>query len=139
MEAKNSIRPASESRRIWRMAGIVFLLAVVVRLAFLAWRGPELSPDSHDYLRLAQNLVAHARFSLAADSPFAPSVRWPPLYPAFIAALSWAGSLFSAGDRSDPGRYWVRYRLWHYCSWRARYCLSSGRSLPRLRMPSTPA
>ena len=92
MEAKNSIMPASESRRIWRMAGIVFLLAVVVRLTFLAWRGPELSPDSHDYFRLAQNLSAHARFSLAADAPFTPSVRWPPLYPAFIAALSWAGS-----------------------------------------------
>ena len=84
--------PTSESRRIWLMAGIVFLLALVGRLTFLAWRGPKLSPDSHEYLRLAQNLLAHARFSLAVDAPFTPSVRWPPLYPAFIAALSWAGS-----------------------------------------------
>lgn len=83
---------ASESRRIWLMAGIVFLLAVAVRLIFLAWRGPEIAPDSNDYVRLAQNLVAHARFSLDVATPFTPSIRWPPLYPAFIGALSWIGS-----------------------------------------------
>lgn len=88
----DNAKPASEARRIWFMSLVVLLLAVTARLMLLAFRGPEISPDSLDYLRLAHNMLAHGSFSLNLEPPFAPSIRWPPLYPAFIAALSWTGN-----------------------------------------------
>lgn len=83
-------------------AAVIFLLAVGVRLAFLAWQGVLLTPDSNDYLTLAHNLISNAIFSLDTASPFKPSIRWPPLYPAFIAALSWTGgsSMVIAGAQA---------------------------------------
>jgi Dolichyl-phosphate-mannose-protein mannosyltransferase len=71
----------------------VFMLAFVVRTLFLAWRGPTLSFDSNEYLTLAHNLVNHGAFSLDLAAPFTPSIRRAPLYPAFLAMLSWSGIL----------------------------------------------
>ncbi|MDQ5844096.1 MAG: glycosyltransferase family 39 protein [Acidobacteriota bacterium] len=81
-----------ESKRIRLMAGALFLIGALTRLAFLAWRGPTIAPDSNVYLGLARNLLQHATFSQDAVAPLSPSVRWAPLYPAFIAALSWTGN-----------------------------------------------
>lgn len=77
--------------RLKLTALVVFLLGAAIRLAFLAWRGPELSPDSKGYLMLGRNLLAHGAFSENQIAPFNPSIRFPPLYPVFIAALSWSG------------------------------------------------
>jgi 4-amino-4-deoxy-L-arabinose transferase-like glycosyltransferase len=74
------------------MAGVVFLLAAATRLIFLAWRGPAMTPDSQEYVKLAQNLLAHGTLSLDVAAPFNPTIRFPPLYPALIAALSWIGA-----------------------------------------------
>jgi 4-amino-4-deoxy-L-arabinose transferase-like glycosyltransferase len=74
------------------MVGVVFLLAAAIRLALLAWRGPATSPDSDDYLILARNLLTYGTLSLDLTVPPAPSIRFPPLYSAFIAALSWTGT-----------------------------------------------
>jgi 4-amino-4-deoxy-L-arabinose transferase-like glycosyltransferase len=75
---------------------LVFLLALVARLLFQAWRGPGLSPDTSEYLTLAHNLVAHHSFSLQASAPFIPSIRRPPAYPGLLAVLELIGS-FSPG------------------------------------------
>lgn len=79
--------------RRWRTAAIVFLVALTARLAFLAWRGPQTSPDTITYLRLAENLVAHRAFSFEAQPPFTPTIRRAPLYPAFLAILGAVGGL----------------------------------------------
>jgi 4-amino-4-deoxy-L-arabinose transferase-like glycosyltransferase len=71
----------------------VFMLGFIVRILFLAWRGPGMSPDSSEYLTLAHNLLSHGAFSLDLAAPFTPSIRRAPLYPAFLAMLSWLGLL----------------------------------------------
>lgn len=91
MDINQRAEAAIESGRARLMAGVVFLPGTIARLAFLVWRGPKLNPDSDKYLTLAQNLLAHGTLSLETATPFAPSIRFPPLYPAFIAALSWSG------------------------------------------------
>ena len=93
---------SSRSNPIWLVAAIVFLLALSVRLAFLKWHGVLLTPDSKDYLTLAHNLIFNGVFSLDTASPFKPTIRWPPLYPAFIGALSWTGgsSMVIAGAQA---------------------------------------
>jgi hypothetical protein len=70
---------------------LVFVLALVARLLFLAWRGPGISPDTSEYLTLAHNLVAHHSFSLQAAAPFIPSIRRSPAYPGLLAALELIG------------------------------------------------
>lgn len=67
----------------------VFMLGFVVRILFLAWRGPDMSFDSSEYLTLAHNILNHGAFSLELAAPFTPSIRRAPLYPAFLAMLSW--------------------------------------------------
>lgn len=91
----NAARPHSERL----MIAAVFLSAAAVRLSLLAWLGPAAGPDSDAYLRLAQNLLTHGTLSLDAMPPLTPSIRFPPLYPAFIAAVSWTGkpSAFTVG------------------------------------------
>jgi len=71
----------------------VFMLGFVVRLLFLAWRGPVMSFDSSEYLTLAHNILNHGAFSLDLAAPFTPSIRRAPLYPVFLAMLSWSGLL----------------------------------------------
>src|SRR5438445_9559087 len=90
------MRVASESifRRRSRAAlaaALVFLVALVARLAFLWWRGPHTTPDSVEYLALARNITAHAAYSLQTSAPFLPSIRRPPLYPVFLAMLCCLG------------------------------------------------
>jgi hypothetical protein len=81
----------SDAGRARLAAGVVFLIGAAERSAFLAWRGPALNLDSEKYLALAHNLVAHGTLSLDAAPPFALSIRFPPLYPVFIAMLSGSG------------------------------------------------
>jgi hypothetical protein len=83
----------AEARRILVAAGMIGLLAVAIRLAFINLHGPEIGSDSNDYFRIAQNLVQHGSFSLDVTPPFSPSIRWPPLYPFFLASLDWIGAL----------------------------------------------
>lgn len=71
----------------------VFMLGFIVRILFLAWRGPDMSFDSNEYLTLAHNILNHGAFSLDLAAPFTPSIRRAPLYPAFLAMFSWLGPL----------------------------------------------
>jgi 4-amino-4-deoxy-L-arabinose transferase-like glycosyltransferase len=91
MATKSKPEAALGSRRMSLAAGVVFLLGAGARLAFLAWQGPKINPDSEKYLALARNLLAHGIYSLDAAMPLTPSVRFPPLYPTFIATLSLSG------------------------------------------------
>jgi Dolichyl-phosphate-mannose-protein mannosyltransferase len=69
----------------------VFMLALAVRLTYIAWRGPVASPDTAEYVTLAQNLAGHGIFSVATSAPFEPSIRRAPVYPSFLALLGWFG------------------------------------------------
>lgn len=66
---------------------VVFLVAAGARFTFLALRGPTLSPDSVDFIQLAQNLREHGAYSLETAPPFTPSIRRAPVYAFFLAAL----------------------------------------------------
>jgi hypothetical protein len=74
-------------RPLLTCAVAVFLVAAGVRITFLALRGPVLTPDSVDYVRLASNIRAHGAFSLDLEPPFSPTIRRAPLYPALLAIL----------------------------------------------------
>jgi hypothetical protein len=74
-------------RGILLWGAVVFLVAAGARITLLALRGPALSPDSADYIRLAENIRAHGVFSLDLAPPFTPSIRRPPLYPFILSAL----------------------------------------------------
>src|SRR5438552_2794258 len=78
-----------DSRSILLTAMVVFLVALAARLAYLAWRGPVVTWDSGEYLRLARNLVEHGAYSLDTSPPFGPSIRRAPLYPWFLALMGW--------------------------------------------------
>ena len=69
----------------------VVVLALVARVLYLVFRGALLVPDSYDYLDLAGNLLRGHGFSMDASPPFLPSIRRPPVYPLFLAAVSWTG------------------------------------------------
>jgi hypothetical protein len=71
-------------------AVVVFLVAAGARFAFLAFRGPTLSPDSADFLLLAENIRTHGAYSLDTAPPFTPSIRRAPVYAFFLAALPMA-------------------------------------------------
>src|SRR5438128_1958796 len=79
------------SRDLFLLATTIFLVALGARLAFLWWRGPINAPDSISYMRLARNLLNHGAFSFEVDPPYTPTIRRPPLYPAFLAGLGWCG------------------------------------------------
>src|SRR5438552_13407836 len=68
-------------------AALVFLVALAARLAYLALRGPVMTWDSGEYLRLAHNLLQHGAYSLETAPPYVPSIRRAPLYPWFLALL----------------------------------------------------
>ena len=63
---------------------VVFLLALGVRLAYVGRVPPRMTPDSADYLTLAENLAEHHAFSLSAGEPFVPTIRRAPGYPLFL-------------------------------------------------------
>jgi 4-amino-4-deoxy-L-arabinose transferase-like glycosyltransferase len=63
----------------------------MVRFAFLAITGPQSTPDSSEYETLGHNIAAGNGFTLSTAAPFIPSVRRPPLYPAFLALLGGRG------------------------------------------------
>ena len=69
----------------------VFILALMIRFAFLAIAGPHSAPDSSEYETLGHNIAAGNGFSLSTAAPFIPSVRRPPAYPALLALLSGRG------------------------------------------------
>jgi 4-amino-4-deoxy-L-arabinose transferase-like glycosyltransferase len=70
----------------------LFTLALLARTAFLAWRGPAISTDTADYLRIADNISHHLAFSLSSSAPWIPTIFRAPLYPAFISLLSSMGA-----------------------------------------------
>jgi 4-amino-4-deoxy-L-arabinose transferase-like glycosyltransferase len=92
MEAESTGRRSDLFASDSRLGVILFLVGLATRLAFVLWRGPHLTPDSKEYLIIAQNLVAHGAYSLDTAAPFTPTVRFPPLYPAFLAVLNWLGA-----------------------------------------------
>jgi len=63
---------------------VVFLLALGVRLAYVGCVPPRMTPDSADYLTLAENLAKHCTFSLSTQEPFVPTIRRVPGYPIFL-------------------------------------------------------
>jgi 4-amino-4-deoxy-L-arabinose transferase-like glycosyltransferase len=69
----------------------VFVLALMIRFAFLAIAGPHAAPDSSEYAALGHNIAAGNGFSLSTTAPFIPSVRRPPAYPAFLALVGGRG------------------------------------------------
>lgn len=64
----------------------ILVVALVARIAFMP-AAPVLAPDSHDYLKLSDNL-ARGAFSLDSLPPYEPTIRRAPLYPAFLFLLS---------------------------------------------------
>jgi 4-amino-4-deoxy-L-arabinose transferase-like glycosyltransferase len=78
-------------RRSYLLLVALFGLALVMRILFVAWRGPIFSPDSTEYFSLARNLAWHGAFSLESVAPYIPSIRRPPAYPAMLAAFYGAG------------------------------------------------
>jgi glycosyltransferase involved in cell wall biosynthesis len=73
--------------RVLRMAVIVFLVALGVRVVFLGARGVAFSPDSLAYQTLGRNIATEGAYSLMEGPPFAPTIRRAPAYPAFLALL----------------------------------------------------
>jgi 4-amino-4-deoxy-L-arabinose transferase-like glycosyltransferase len=84
------------SRRDLVVFAAVFALAFGARLAFLAWDGTRLEPDSHEYFMLAKNLREHGVYSLSVTPPYEPSIRRPPIYPVFLGAFGWTSVSSSA-------------------------------------------
>src|SRR5208282_2089288 len=74
--------------RLWLSAIAVFLIAFVVRAAFLIRNGVVTTLDTVDYVTIAQNLMGHGVFSLSTSFPYIPTIRRPPLYSFFLAAVS---------------------------------------------------
>ena len=74
--------------RLWLSAIAVFLIAIVVRAAFLIRNGVVTTLDTVDYVTIAQNLMGHGVFSLSTSFPYIPTIRRPPLYSFFLAAVS---------------------------------------------------
>jgi len=82
-----------------RIALVIFFVALVHRLLFFAaaCRQPDgfhHLADSHEYHRLAVNLIEGRGFSMAGEAPWTPDVRRTPLFPALVAAVY---RLFGAG------------------------------------------
>ncbi|HTR88434.1 MAG TPA: hypothetical protein VMI56_28395 [Reyranella sp.] len=85
------------------IAFAIFLFALAVRLATVAWQAgePISQADQSEYLALAQNIRFHGVFSygaphlwgapglLGSTGPFLPTASRAPLYPFFIALLWW--------------------------------------------------
>jgi Dolichyl-phosphate-mannose-protein mannosyltransferase len=71
----------------------VFLFALCLRLLYVEIIGSaKLTPDSGEYLTIAQNLLNHGAFSLDATPPFTPTIRRAPVYPAFLGLLHQLGA-----------------------------------------------
>ncbi|MCL5998251.1 MAG: glycosyltransferase family 39 protein [Chloroflexi bacterium] len=73
-----------------RYALVVFMVALLLRLGYLAWRWPLLpdwNVDATGYHQLAVNLVQRGIFSLNTEPPFHPDAIRTPGYPLFIAAV----------------------------------------------------
>ena len=69
----------------------VFALALAVRFVFLILTGPHISTDTSEYETLGYNIAAGHGFSLSTASPYIPTVRRPPAYPAFLALVNGSG------------------------------------------------
>ncbi len=89
--------PQEVRRARWLRAApwVLGLLAVGVAL-FATVRGPGVGPDSCHYLSMAENIAAGRGIvtsitGFSRDGDTAPLSGWPPLYPATIAALRFAG------------------------------------------------
>ncbi len=69
----------------------VFLFAYCLRVLHIAIAGAAthgtMVEDSYQYLIIAQNMLNHGAFSLDSAPPFTPTIRRPPVYPAFLSLL----------------------------------------------------
>lgn len=79
---------ASVDNHVEVAATAVFLVAIVIRLLFLAWGGVRHDGgDTLGYKTIARNLNEHGAFSLSDSFPYTPTIRRPPLYPFFLAVV----------------------------------------------------
>ena len=72
-------QPSSFWQNAGGQLGVVFLLAVLLRLVFVLYYGPILTNDSYYYLSVANNVLEGKGFGL----PY----RAPPVYASFLAAV----------------------------------------------------
>ncbi|HLA08995.1 MAG TPA: hypothetical protein VJ023_00145 [Pyrinomonadaceae bacterium] len=86
-----------KSRGALLCAVALFVLAFAARLTFIAANGPVLTPDSRDYILLAQNLRANATFSLDPGAGQTPTIRRAPLYPVLLMPFLTTGSIWTLG------------------------------------------
>src|SRR5437870_13853673 len=63
---------------------VLFLVAVLLRLAAIHWLAPAPERDELDNHRLAVNLLAGGGYAV---TPGHPTTSLPPVYPAFIASV----------------------------------------------------
>ena len=75
---------------------VVLLAALLLRLAPFAAvlvlnPGGFFETDSHEYWRIAENLVENGAYSLSASPPLLPDHRRTPLYPLYLAAFRAVG------------------------------------------------
>src|SRR2546421_12829134 len=76
----------------------VTIIALAVRLTYIAAVSPTEGPDSAQYRTIAENIRAHHSFSLDSRPPLRPTIRRAPLYPLFLALVGGSGNAIS-GDR----------------------------------------
>lgn len=62
----------------------VFLVALATRLLYVSLAEPRMTPDSSDYVTLANNVRMHGSFSLSTQAPYTPTIRRAPMYPLFL-------------------------------------------------------
>jgi len=82
-----------------RELAAIFLVALALRIGYVAFQGFRLPPDTDSYRRIADNLVSGQGYSLV---PGVPTAYRPPAYPVFIALSKWLS-----------GGYWAA--IWGQC------------------------
>ncbi len=71
--------------RSQRLILVIFSVAVVARLGFIAARGVLTTPDTSEYQLLARNVLRFHAFSTSERPPLQPAISRPPVYPLFLA------------------------------------------------------
>jgi 4-amino-4-deoxy-L-arabinose transferase-like glycosyltransferase len=74
-----------------QLALMIFAVAVIARLGFVAVHGSIATPDTSGYQLLARNLLRFHAFSASEAPPLQSAISRPPVYPLFLALLLAAG------------------------------------------------
>ncbi len=74
-----------------QLALMIFAVAVIARLGFVAFHGSIATPDTSEYQLLARNLLRFNAFSASERPPLQSAISRPPVYPLFLALLLPAG------------------------------------------------